>query len=71
MQTEQQIKPPTQSLYVDTAQVSASSSATWLKTSETDLATRFGQFNTVIGCTGFVAGRSIQLKLAAPRSPEG
>ena len=34
------------------------------QSSETDLATLFGQFHTVIGCTGFVAGRSIQLKLA-------
>lgn len=32
--------------------------------SEAALASIFGQFNTVIGCTGFVAGRSIQLKLA-------
>ena len=32
--------------------------------SEADLATIFRQFHTVIGCTGFVAGRSIQLKLA-------
>ena len=28
------------------------------------LASLFGQFDTVIGCTGFAAGRSIQLKLA-------
>lgn len=32
--------------------------------SEAALASIFGQFDTVIGCTGFVAGRSIQLKLA-------
>ena len=32
--------------------------------SESDLATLFRDFDTVIGCTGFVAGRSIQLKLA-------
>ena len=32
--------------------------------SEADLAAIFRQFHTVIGCTGFVAGRSIQLKLA-------
>ena len=31
---------------------------------ESALASTFGQFNIVIGCTGFVAGRSIQLKLA-------
>ncbi|SIO29685.1 NmrA-like family protein [Singulisphaera sp. GP187] len=32
--------------------------------SAADLSTRFRGFHTVIGCTGFVAGRSIQLKLA-------
>ena len=32
--------------------------------SEADLAAIFSQFHTVIGCTGFVAGRSIQFKLA-------
>lgn len=32
--------------------------------SEAALALIFRQFDTVIGCTGFVAGRSIQLKLA-------
>ncbi len=32
--------------------------------SETDLTAIFRQFHPVIGCTGFVAGRSIQLKLA-------
>lgn len=32
--------------------------------SEAELATLFRGFDTVIGCTGFVAGRSIQLKLA-------
>ncbi len=32
--------------------------------SEFDLVTLFREFDTVIGCTGFVAGRSIQLKLA-------
>ena len=32
--------------------------------SEADLAAILRQFHTVIGCTGFVAGRSIQLKLA-------
>ncbi len=31
--------------------------------SESSLANIFGRFETVIGCTGFVAGRSIQLKL--------
>jgi hypothetical protein len=29
-----------------------------------DLAARFGNFHTVIGCTGFVAGHHIQLKIA-------
>ena len=32
--------------------------------STTDLSDRFRRFHTVIGCTGFVAGRSVQLKLA-------
>jgi NmrA-like family len=32
--------------------------------STTDLSDHFRRFHTVIGCTGFVAGRSIQLKLA-------
>ena len=32
--------------------------------SEASLADIFGRFETVIGCTGFAAGRSIQLKLA-------
>ncbi len=32
--------------------------------SETSLANLFGRFETVIGCTGFAAGRSIQIKLA-------
>ncbi len=32
--------------------------------STTDLSALFRDFHTVIGCTGFVAGRSIQLKLA-------
>ncbi len=32
--------------------------------STTDLSDHFGDFHTVIGCTGFVAGRNIQLKLA-------
>ena len=32
--------------------------------SEVDLATVFQRFHTVIGCTGFVAGRTVQLKLA-------
>jgi hypothetical protein len=32
--------------------------------STTDLSDQFRGFHTVIGCTGFVAGRSIQLKLA-------
>ena len=32
--------------------------------SEASLADLFGRFETVIGCTGFAAGRSIQLKLA-------
>ena len=33
-------------------------------TSEIDLARIFAQFDTVIGCTGFVAGGGVQLKLA-------
>jgi saccharopine dehydrogenase-like NADP-dependent oxidoreductase len=32
--------------------------------STTDLSDHFRHFHSVIGCTGFVAGRSIQLKLA-------
>ncbi len=32
--------------------------------SEAELASTFQKFDTVIGCTGFVVGRSIQLKLA-------
>ncbi len=32
--------------------------------SESDLAALFADFPTVIGCTGFVAGRNIQIKLA-------
>ena len=35
-----------------------------LTASTTDLATLFRNFHTVIGCTGFVAGSSTQLKLA-------
>ena len=35
-----------------------------LTASTTDLATLFRNFHTVIGCTGFVVGSSIQLKLA-------
>jgi hypothetical protein len=35
-----------------------------VKGTEADLAALFKDFHTVIGCTGFVAGRSIQLKLA-------
>ena len=32
--------------------------------SEAELATTFGNFDNVIGCTGFVVGRNIQFKLA-------
>ena len=35
-----------------------------VRTSVAELATLFGAFHTVIGCTGFVGGRGVQLKLA-------